>query len=235
MKTIGLLGGMSWQSTMSYYQGLNLGVAKRLGGLHCAKIILNSVDFQPLEVLQHQGNWAQIAKDLTTAAQSIERAGADFLLIGTNTMHKVAAQIQNNIDIPILHIADACGAKLKQDGIGCAGLLGTRFTMEQDFYSAKLANNFAINTKIPNEKDRQAVHDIIYQELCHGVIKDESRAIYQQIICKLTKQGCEGIILGCTEIALLLTQKAVKQQDVNIALYDTTQIHIQAALDEALG
>lgn len=230
MKTIGLLGGMSWQSTMSYYQGLNLGVAKHLGGLHSAKIILNSVDFQPIERLQHQGDWDGAVNVLSQAAQSIEKAGADFLLICTNTMHKVAPQIQHNIDIPILHIADACGQKLKNDGIKSAGLLGTRFTMEQDFFAEKLKNNFAIDTLIPDTTNRQVAHDIIYQELCHGIIKDDSANSYLQVIEQLKHRGSEGIILGCTEIALL-----INQSQVDIPLYDTANIHIQAALDCALA
>ena len=166
---------------------------------------------------------------LTQAAQSVEQAGADFLLICTNTMHKVAPQIQSHINIPILHIADACGQKLKKDGIKSAGLLGTRFTMEQDFYTAKLIQSFAIKTLIPEANNRQTVHDIIYQELCHGIIKEESATRYLQIIEQLAQSGCEGIILGCTEIALL-----IKQSQVDIPLYDTTELHIQAALEMAL-
>ncbi|WP_028865764.1 aspartate/glutamate racemase family protein [Psychromonas aquimarina] len=229
MKTIGLLGGMSWQSTVSYYQAINQGVNEQLGGLHSAKIILNSVDFAEIEKLQHAGLWNETADILSEAAKSLQHAGADFLMICTNTMHKVASEIDSCIDIPVLHIADATASKLVADNITKVGLLGTRFTMAQDFYKKRLTDNFAIDVVVPCESDQTIVHDIIYNELCNGHIIDSSRGQYVQIINKLFKQGAQAVILGCTEIALL-----VKEGDTTVPLYDTTAIHAHSAVQYAL-
>lgn len=229
MKTIGMLGGMSWQSTVSYYQVLNQGIEQALGGLHSAKIILNSVDFSEIEKLQHQSDWEQLAKNLTNAACSVEAAGADFLVICTNTMHKVAPQIEQKLSIPILHIADATGDQLRVNNVHCVGLLGTRFTMAQDFYKGRLMDNYAIDVLVPDEDQQTIVHDIIYQELCAGEILPSSRRHYLEIISSLTARGAEAIILGCTEIGLL-----VQQQHTEAPLYDTTTIHAAAAVSLAL-
>lgn len=228
MKTIGLLGGMSWESTLSYYKTINEETKQKLGKLHSAKIAMVSVDFEPIEVLQHKGDWEGTAKTLATEAKNIQNAGADFLLICTNTMHKVAPQIEKQIDIPILHIADATGNALKNDGIKKVGLLGTAFTMQQDFYKNRLIENFDLDVEIPNEKDIQIIHKIIYEELCLGKIKETSKNEYIRIIEELVKQGCEAIILGCTEIGLL-----IEQEDASVSLYDTALIHAQAAVKMA--
>ncbi|KUI97571.1 aspartate/glutamate racemase family protein [Vibrio sp. MEBiC08052] len=229
MKTIGLLGGMSWESTLSYYKAINESVQNKLGGLHSAKISLYSVDFDEIEKLQHQGKWDETAKILSDSAKSVESGGADFLLICTNTMHKVAPQIESSISIPILHIADATAEQLLADGIQKVGLLGTRFTMEQDFYKNRLTEKFGIEVIVPNSDQQTVIHDIIYQELCLGVIRDDSRAQYLDIIQSLSAQGAEAVILGCTEIALL-----VKQEHTDVTLYDTTAIHAEAAVLLAL-
>ena len=225
MKTIGMLGGMSWESTVSYYQEINESVKHKLGGLHSAKICLYSVDFDEIEKLQHQGNWDETANILSTAAKSVELAGADFLLICTNTMHKVAPQIEEAINIPILHIADATAKRLQIDGVKKVGLLGTRFTMEQEFYKSRISDNFGIDVIVPNSDEQTIIHDIIYQELCQGIIQESSRKQYLRIIANLTSQGAEAVILGCTEIALL-----VKQTHTDVRLYDTTAIHAEEAV-----
>ena len=225
MKTIGLLGGMSWESTLSYYKSINQGVNKQLGGLNSAKICMYSVNFEEIEKLQHAGNWSATANILSEAAIAVEKGGADFMLICTNTMHKVAPEIEANVSIPILHIADATAEKLLEKAISKVGLLGTKFTMEQDFYKGRLTERYGIEVVVPEENDRTAIHDIIYQELCRGVIKDESRAVYSAIIDKLRLQGVEAVILGCNEIALL-----IQQQHSNVPLFDTTAIHAQAAV-----
>ena len=230
MKTIGLLGGMSWESTLSYYQSINQGVKAQLGGLHSAKIALYSVDFAQIEQLQHQGDWQQTAEILAQAAIGVQAAGADCLLICTNTMHKVAEQIQAEITIPILHIADATAEQLVADNIGKVGLLGTAFTMEQDFYKQRLVENYGIEVLVPDAQQRQRVHQIIYTELCLGVIKDDSRAEYLQIIDDLYRRGAQAVILGCTEIALL-----IGPSDTHVPLYDTTAIHAQKAVEFALA
>ncbi|MCL1124829.1 aspartate/glutamate racemase family protein [Shewanella surugensis] len=230
MKTIGLLGGMSWKSTMSYYQGLNQGVKAVLGGLNCAKICLYSVNFDEIEKHQHLGQWDKAADILSQAAQYVEAGGADFLLICTNTMHKVAPQIEATINIPLLHIADATAKQLIDDNVTKVGLLGTHFTMEQDFYKGRLENKFGIEVITPNHEQRQIVHDIIYQELCLGTLNDASRQRYLAIIHQLHQQGAQAVILGCTEIGLLVTNR-----DTHVPLYDTTQQHIQAALEIALA
>lgn len=229
MKTIGLLGGMSWESTLSYYKIINEETKKQLGKLHSAKIALKSVDFEPIEVLQHEGNWHATADILTKEALDIQNAGADFLLICTNTMHKVAPTIQKSINIPILHIADATAQQLVKDGIKKVGLLGTAFTMEQDFYKRRLTEQFDLDVVVPLKEDRDTVHKIIYEELCLGKIEDASKRSYIRIINDLQNSGCEAVILGCTEIALL-----VSQEDVDIPLYDTAEIHAKAAVQEAL-
>lgn len=229
MQTIGLLGGMSWESTQSYYQALNNGVKAKLGGLHSAKICMYSVDFAEIETLQQQGDWAQAAVILSHAAQAIERGGADFLLIATNTMHKVAPQISAAIDIPLLHIADATAEVILAQGIHKVGLLGTRFTMEQDFYKGRLLDKFGIEVLVPNPSERTQVHDIIFQELCLGIINDDSRRCFLDIINALHQQGAQAVILGCTEIALL-----VQQAHTQVPLIDTTAIHAEAAVTRAL-
>ncbi|WP_298773099.1 aspartate/glutamate racemase family protein [uncultured Shewanella sp.] len=230
MKTIGLLGGMSWESTLSYYQGLNQEIKASLGGLNSAKVCLYSINFDEIEKHQRLGQWDEAAKILSKAAQNIEAGGADFLLICTNTMHKVAPQIETAINIPLLHIADATAQQLAQDGMEKVGLLGTKFTMEQDFYKRRITDKFGIEIITPNQDERQAIHDIIYQELCLGVISNSSRTRYLEIINKLHQQGAQAVILGCTEIGLL-----VNKSDTNVPLYDTTELHMQAAIDIALS
>ncbi|MFQ2038135.1 aspartate/glutamate racemase family protein [Aeromonas veronii] len=230
MKCIGLLGGMSWESTVSYYQALNRGVRAQLGGLHSARVLLNSVDFAGIERLQHAGDWPATARLLAAEARKLQNGGADFLLIGTNTMHKVAPEIEAAIDIPLLHIADATAAKLRADGITRVGLLGTRFTMEQDFYKGRLQERFGLAVLVPDETGRERVHRIIYDELCLGEIRESSRAEYLAIIAGLAAAGAEAVILGCTEIALL-----VGDARAAVPLYDTTAIHAEAAVALALA
>ncbi|MGS0727088.1 aspartate/glutamate racemase family protein [Shewanella sp. 0m-11] len=230
MKTIGMLGGMSWESTASYYKAVNEGVKARLGGLHSAKVCLYSVDFAEIEKLQHAGKWQDTADILSDAAKNIVAGGADFLLICTNTMHKVADEIQAQLSIPILHIADATAAKLVTNGVTRVGLLGTRFTMEQDFYKSRLINQFGIEVIVPNEAERNLVHHVIYEELYQGVINDASKQQYLDIVNCLHAQGAQAVILGCTEIALL-----IGQQDTQVPLYDTTAIHCEYAVDMALS
>lgn len=229
MKTIGLLGGMSWESTLGYYQAINEGVKQKLGGLHSAQIAMVSVDFEPIEQLQHQGNWRKAGEILVEAAKRIELAGADFLLICTNTMHKLAPVIEASINIPLLHIADATAQVLRASGINSVGLLGTAFTMEQAFYKGRLEQGYGLNVLVPDAQDRAMIHDVIYQELCLGKIEPQSRAKYLQVIDQLASDGAEAVILGCTEIGLL-----VKQSDTNVKLFDTTAIHCEQAVDLAL-
>jgi aspartate racemase len=229
MKTIGLLGGMSWESTVGYYRAINEGIKKSLGGLHSAKIAMYSVDFDPIEKLQHEGDWDGTAKILIEAAKNIQSAGADFLLICTNTMHKVAPQIEEAIDIPLLHIADATAEVLLKKGIKTVGLLGTAFTMEQDFYKGRLSENYGLNVLVPNETDRKIIHNIIYKELCLGEIHPNSKVEYLRIIEALATQGAEAVILGCTEIGML-----VEQDDTEVTLFDTTYIHAQKAVEYAI-
>ena len=230
VKKLGLLGGMSWESTVSYYQAINRGVNARLGGLHSARLIISSVDFAHIEQLQHKGEWDKTADILIREAKHLETAGAKAILICTNTMHKVAADIEQNITTPLIHIADATGGVLQQDRVRKVGLLGTRFTMEQAFYTSRLEEAFGIEVVIPNEHQRDTIHNIIYEQLCKGVICVDSREAYIEIINALAADGDEGIILGCTEIALL-----VQQQHTKVRLYDTTAIHASAAVDFALG
>jgi len=229
MKTIGLLGGMSWESTVGYYRAINEGVKNNLGGLHSAKIAMYSVDFDSIEKLQREGDWGGTARILSEAAQCVESAGADFLLICTNTMHKVAPEIEKTIKIPILHIADATAEVLLHKGIKTVGLLGTAFTMEQDFYKGRLSDKYRLNVLVPNKEDRQIVHKIIYQELCLGKIQTDSKAEYLRIIDLLANKGAEAVILGCTEIGML-----VNQDDTKVKLFDTTAIHAEKAVEYAI-
>lgn len=229
MKTIGMLGGMSWESTASYYKAINEGVRDKLGGLHSAKICLYSVDFDQIEKLQHQGDWQATAEILSQAARGVERGGADFLLICTNTMHKVAEEIESAVSIPVLHIADATGAKLKEDKVKRVGLLGTRFTMEEDFYKGRLTEKFNIEVIVPDPAEQDIVHNVIYSELCLGKIRERSLLKYLEIIDSLRDKGAEAVILGCTEIALL-----VQQKHAEVPLYNTTEIHASSAVEQAV-
>ena len=219
MKTIGLIGSMSWESTVTYYKIVNEVIKERLGGLHSAKVLLYSVDFQEIEACQAKGEWDKSADILTEAAMNLERAGADFIVICTNTMHKVASQIQAKIGIPILHIAEATAQELIEHQIDKVALLGTKYTMKQDFYKEKLIEA-GIEVLIPEDEDVEVVNHIIYDELCLGIISQESREQYLQIIEKLKERGAQGVILGCTEIGLL-----IKQEDTSLPVFDTTQIH----------
>ncbi|MET4695213.1 aspartate/glutamate racemase family protein [Endozoicomonas lisbonensis] len=230
MKTIGMLGGMSWESTTSYYRAINEGIKNSLGGLNSAKISLYSVNFDEIEKLQHQGKWSETATILSNAALSIQAGGADFLIICTNTMHKVAPEIEQSISIPLLHIADATAEELTRDNVKKVGLLGTQFTMEQDFYKGRLIEKFGIDVIVPNNEQQKIIHDIIYSELCLGKVKDSSRQKYLEIINQLYDQGAEAVILGCTEIALLIQQK-----HTSVALYDTTEIHAAQAVKLAIS
>ncbi|AXU79831.1 TPA: aspartate/glutamate racemase family protein [Clostridioides difficile] len=226
MKTIGLIGGMSWESTITYYQVINTVIKERLGGLHSSKCILYSVDFQEIEECQSSGNWEKSAKILADAAIKLQEAGADFIVICTNTMHKVSDKIQESVHIPLLHIADVTATVLREKEIKKVALLGTKYTMEQDFYKNVIINN-GIEVLIPNEEDRIIVNDTIFNELCLGIISESSKKAFLSIIDKLGKQGAEAVILGCTEIGLL-----IKQNDTSIPLFDTTVIHaIEAALN----
>ncbi len=221
---------MSWESTLWYYQAINQGIKKQLGGLHSAKIALYSVDFAEIELLQMQGDWQKAGEVLAQAALGVEKAGADFLLICTNTMHKVAADIQAKISIPLLHIADATAEELIKQGVSKVGLLGTAFTMEQDFYKGRLEEKYGLEVITPNQQDRQIVHKVIYEELCLGNIQENSKQEYLRIINELANQGTQGIILGCTEIGML-----VKQTDTQVKLFDTTFIHAEAAVFNSLS
>ena len=229
MKTIGMIGGMSWESTASYYRAINEGIKRELGGLHSAKICLISVDFDEIEQLQREGDWTRAGELLASVAVNVQAGGADFLLICTNTMHKVADAIQSGIGIPLLHIADATAQQLIDDKIDRVGLLGTRFTMEDTFYKARLTDKFGIEVLVPSPANCARVSDIIYEELCLGAINAESRAFYVQQIAELAERGAQAVILGCTEIALL-----VQQPHTEIPLYDTTSIHAEAAVKMAL-
>ncbi len=228
MKTIGFIGGMSWESTVTYYQIANTVVKEKLGGLHSAKCFLYSVDFEEIEKCQAEGNWDKSAEILAEAAVNLEKAGADFIVICTNTMHKVAPQIQEKINIPVLHIADATADELIKNGIKKIALLGTKYTMEQDFYKAKLIER-GLEVIIPDDEDRVTVNDTIYHELCLGIISETSKKKFLDIIQKLKKKGAEGVILGCTEIGLL-----VKQADTDVMVFDTTLIHGERAALKAI-
>jgi len=229
MKTLGLIGGMSWESTVPYYRMINEHVKQQLGGLHSAKLFLYSVDFYEIEKLQMAGDWQQAGEILGNAANALARAGAEVIVVCTNTMHKVADDIERIGGLPLLHIADATAEKIKGQGLRKIGLLGTRFTMEQDFYRGRLQDIHQIEVVTPDEADRVIVHRIIYEELCLGIVNDASREEYRQIIAKLELQGVEGIILGCTEITLL-----VGAEDASVPVLDTTAIHSLAAAELSL-
>jgi aspartate racemase len=229
MKTIGMIGGMSWESSLEYYRIMNQAVKEKLGGFHSAPCILYSVDFEEVEKLQHQGDWESLNRLMIEAAQRVKKAGADFLVICTNTMHKMADEVQRAIQIPLLHIADVTAGAVKADGQSRVGLLGTKFTMEQDFYKGRLQKIHGIDVLIPEDKERQVIHDILYNELCLGEIKELSKGKFQSIIQNLVERGAQGVILGCTEIPLI-----VSQEDYEIPLYDTTSLHAKAAVDFAL-
>jgi aspartate racemase len=229
MKTIGLIGGMSWESSIEYYRIINEGVGARLGGLHSAKSVMVSVDFAEIEALQHQGRWEAATQIMIQAAQDVERGGADCVVICTNTMHKMADAIQEKIQIPLLHIADATAERIQEQGLSRIGLLGTRFTMEEDFYKGRLEGRFGLQVLIPQAQARRVIHRVIYDELVLGKIEARSKTQYLDIITTLVQQGAQGIILGCTEIGLL-----VKQSDCRVPLFDTTVIHATAAVEWAL-
>lgn len=230
MKKIGLLGGMSWESTIPYYRQINEAVKARLGGLHSAKIVLYSVDFAEIERLQNSGDWASAGAVLADCAQALERAGADFVVLCTNTMHKVASVIETAVEIPLLHIADPTAAAIRKAGMSRIGLLGTRFTMEQDFYRGRLVEQHGIDVLTPEADDRKVVHRVIYEELCLGRIEESSRRAYRDVMQRLVERGAQGIILGCTEISML-----VGEQDASVPLFDTTAIHAAAAAELALA
>jgi len=229
MKTIGLIGGMSWESSQEYYRIINETAREKLGGLHSAQCLMFSFDFAEIEELQHFGNWKEATRRMVEAAQNLEKGGADFVLICTNTMHKMAKEVQDGIRIPLLHIADPTGQAIEAKSITKIGLLGTKYTMEHDFYKGRLISEFGLEVVVPDEADRQTVHDIIYDELCLGVVKEDSKKKYQQIIEKLKAAGAEGVILGCTEIMLL-----IKQADTDLPIFDTTRIHAETAVERAL-
>ncbi|MCP1124497.1 aspartate/glutamate racemase family protein [Bacillus sp. 3103sda1] len=228
MKTIGLIGGMSWESTVEYYRVINEEVKNKLGGLHSAKCLLYSVDFEEIERYQSEDNWKQAGEVLGKAAFSLEKGGADFIIICTNTMHKVVDDVKEKINIPILHIADATAKQVKKQGINKVGLLGTKYTMEQDFYKSRLESN-SIKVIVPNENDREIVNKVIYEELCLGKVCQKSRDYYKKVIERLVDNGAEGIILGCTEIGLL-----VKPEDSSVPLFDTAFIHAIKAVNKSL-
>lgn len=230
MKVIGLIGGMSWESSLEYYRIINETVKEKLGGLHSARCLMYSVDFAEIKALQHQDRWPEATAFMIDAAQRLEKGGADFVVICTNTMHKMAGEVDRSVQIPLLHIADAAAIEINKRHIKKIGLLGTRFSMEQDFYKGRLSDNFDIDVLVPDEEHRIIIHDVIYNELCLGLIKDSSRQEYIRIINKLISKGAEGLILGCTEIPLLVSQK-----DCPVPMFDTTLIHARAAVDFALS
>jgi aspartate racemase len=229
VKTIGLIGGMSWESSIEYYRIINETTKTKLGGLHSAKSLMYSVDFAEVEILQHQGKWAEAADMLVDAAKRLENGGADFIVLCTNTMHKVAEEIQASVQIPLLHIADATAQVVKDSGIRAIGLLGTRFTMEEEFYTGRLSQQYGLQVHIPNAQEREVIHRVIYNELVVGEIKQHSKEQYLRIIERMLAQGAEGVILGCTEIGLL-----IHKQDSRVPLFDTTRIHAEAAVEYAL-
>ena len=229
MRTIGLIGGMSWESSAEYYRIVNETVKGRLGGLHSAQVLLYSVDFAAIEELQHAGEWERAADILVDAARRLERGGADFLVLCTNTMHKVADRIAGAVAIPFVHIADPTAERIKAAGFATIGLLGTRFTMEQDFYRGRLTGQHGLSVLVPDEADREVIHRVIYDELCLGIVRDDSRDAYRAIMARLVEQGAQAIILGCTEIMLL-----VGDGDATVPLFDTTRIHAETAAALAL-
>jgi len=229
MKIIGLIGGMSWESSLEYYRIINETIKEKLGELHSASCILYSFDFAKIEQLQHKGKWRELTELMIEAAQKLERTGAEFIVICTNTMHKMADDIQNNVNIPMLHIADSTAEKILEKELKKVGLLGTKFTMEQDFYKKRLKEKHNIEVVIPADDEREIIHDVIYNELCLGIIKQSSKERFKKIIKNLITNGVEGVILGCTEISLL-----IKDKDVEILLFDTATIHAKAAVEFAL-
>ncbi|WP_322043235.1 aspartate/glutamate racemase family protein [Paraburkholderia sp. J67] len=229
MKTIGVIGGMSWESSAEYYRLLNSQMKARLGGHHNARSLMATVDFAQIEALQRAGDWDALGVLMAQAARQLEQGGADIVLLATNTMHRVCASIESTISIPFLHIADPTGAALRAAGVTRVGLLGTRYTMEQDFYVGRLREVHGIEALVPEAHERDDVHHIIYDELCHGVVKDASRAVYQRVIDSLASRGAQGVILGCTEITLL-----IRAEDSALPVFDTTALHAQAAVDWAL-
>lgn len=229
MKTIGLIGGMSWESSIEYYRMINEQVRIQLGGLHSAKCLMYSVNFEEIERYQSEGNWKKAGETLGEVALSLEKGGADFIVICSNTMHMVLDYIEERIRIPVLHIADATANQIHEHGIRTVGLLGTKYTMEQNFYKQRLESN-GIKVLIPNEQDREIVNKVIYEELCLGNIQSDSKAHYKEVIERLIQDGAEGIILGCTEIGLL-----IKPEDSNVPLFDTTLIHASEAVHKSLG
>lgn len=230
MKTIGMLGGMSWESTVPYYRLINQRVQERLGGLHSARLLLYSVDFHEIEQLQRGGEWERAGTLLADGARRLQSAGADFLVICTNTMHKVAPAVEAAIALPLLHIADPTASAVAAAGVRRVGLLGTRFTMEEEFYRERLQRRHGLEVLVPESEDRLEVHRIIYEELCRGIVDDRSRHLYRDIIGRLVARGAEAVILGCTEISLL-----VGTDDSPVPLFDTTALHARAAADHALG
>lgn len=229
MKTIGLIGGMSWESTLTYYRLINQGVNQRLGGLHSARLVLYSVEFGQIHRLQHSGQWSEAAAVLAQAARALQAAGADLLVLCTNTMHKVAGAVECAVDIPLLHIADATAAQIRNAGIGRVGLLGTRFTMTESFYKDVLEKRHGLQVITPGLADIETVDRVIFDELCHGMVKAESARLFRRIIGRLETAGAEGVILGCTEISMLIGATAA-----SVPIFDTTAIHAQAAVDWAL-
>src|SRR6056297_3332974 len=229
MKTIGLIGGMSWESSLEYYRIINQIVKEKLGESHSAKCIMYSVDFAEYEKLQHEGKWEELTEKMVDIGRRLEAAGSDLILICTNTMHKMAPQVQESIKVPLLHIADAAADEIKSRNMGKVGLLGTKFTMEQDFYKKRIKDNYGIDVIIPKQEERDIVHKVIYKELISGIINESSRKKFQKIIENLKERGAEGVILGCTEIPLL-----IKEKDSVIPVFDTTMLHARKAVNLAL-
>ncbi len=230
MQTIGLIGGMSWESSLEYYRLINQFVKEKLGGMHSAQSLMYSVDFDPIQKLQHNNDWDKLTEMMIDAAKHLEKGGADFIVICTNTMHKMAEEVAQNINLPLVHIADATAEAIKLQKLKKIALLGTKFTMEQDFYKKRLTDLHQLDVIVPTEEEREIVHQIIYKELCMGQIKGDSKKAYQNIIHHLQQKGAEGVILGCTEIPLL-----IKQEDVSIPIFDTTTIHAKKAVERAIS
>ncbi|MFM0243639.1 aspartate/glutamate racemase family protein [Paraburkholderia sediminicola] len=229
MKTIGVIGGMSWESSAEYYALMNRHAKARLGGHHNARSLMVTVDFASIEANQRAGDWTALGKQMADAARQLERGGADLVILATNTMHRVCESIEQAIDVPFLHIADPTGNALRAAGIERVGLLGTRYTMEQTFYTGRLRERYGLETRVPEEAERADVHRIIYDELCHGKVNEASRAVYQRVIEGLAAQGAQAVILGCTEITLL-----IKPEDSALPVFDTTALHAQAAVEWAI-
>ncbi|UPM55589.1 aspartate/glutamate racemase family protein [Gottfriedia acidiceleris] len=230
MKTIGLIGGMSWESSLLYYQIMNERVKEKLGGHHSAKSLLYSVDFQEIKTLQFEDRWDELTKSMIDIAKKLEKSGADCLVICTNTMHKMAKEVEDSVKIPLLHIADATAKEIVNNGIKKVALLGTAFTMEHDFYKGRLIEQFCLDVIVPNEAERKLIHNIIYEELCLGIVKEESKQVYLNIINHLIEHGAEAVILGCTEITMLISQ-----ENCSIPVFDTTRVHAESAVDFALS